>query len=156
MGLPNYTDSCLSETIRLRSILKRKVLYKFNTSLRILDSCCAVPKASEATIETKLIELKKLTLPDGVHVSYEGSVNIASNILDGIKILQNGVEAKASSVSAGVHVTGGASYFWRGFTSPNGFRTHHSMPVWSKSDKSLPHKQYGPYMGKWTRDRRKW
>ena len=107
-------------------------------------------------MEEKPRELKKVLLPDGVHVSNEGSKNFALNIKDSIKLVQEGTEEVSCLDSAAVHVSGVSRYFWRGFTSPNGSRSQPVTPGWAKSSKIWSHKQYGPYTGRWSKDRKKW
>jgi hypothetical protein len=68
VGNPDYSEKLLSETIKLRSVLKRKVLSKKMSKVWILDTCTAVPNPEEKSSSEKLDLLSSVCLLKMVYI----------------------------------------------------------------------------------------
>jgi hypothetical protein len=95
-------------------------------------------------------DLKQALASDGVHLTSEGYRKLATAIVKSIDGLRSGTLTKSGTNSKSVSGRQNSTYFWRGFTSPNGDaegraaanrnKRLHGRPGWRSQ-----HQQYHPY-----------
>ena len=149
MGREGYASSLLAETVKLRSVLKKKLGGKHTGVHWVMDTCSGVHDPDNMQLAEKLLALRVAGASDGVHLSQAGYDNLAKNIRATVIKLQNGMLGKPTnlSVAAGSpSVSGlGHSFFWRGFSSPSGSRASPHLPAWARSNKKWTYRAAGPY-----------
>ena len=142
-----FSESMLKTTIKLRTLLKKKLESKRSGPYRVMDTCAAVPEPAAKSVNDKLTELPAVSAKDGVHLTKVGYVNMTANLVHAIGMVQEGHTGKIGSAAVS-YVTGSGRHHWRGFTSPVGSKLaghQHGMHKW---ERSRPHHNHGPYMFK--------
>jgi hypothetical protein len=75
-----------------------------------MDSCCVTLVPTTSPINERLTELKKVSNSDGIHFTTDGHKNMASRVIDCLKMLINKPTKPIKQTT----------YFWRGFRSRRG------------------------------------
>jgi hypothetical protein len=76
-----------------------------------------------------LLELAKYCAPDGFHFTDIGYANMAKVVGSAVTGLQSGTLTKSQAGSGNLSGRNKSVFFWRGFTSPNGYCGPRSTPV---------------------------
>ena len=126
-----YSEKILSATLHLRTILKNKLEKKLSGPFRVLDTCSMVADPADKSLSVKLNELPAMMAKDGVHMSNEGYVHMANNIVQAIVRIQAGDHAQSGTAAVSL-VTGAGRYHWRRFTSPVGSKLAGGQHGWNK------------------------
>ena len=149
MGKEGYASALLAETVKLRSVLKKRLGGKALGVHWVMDTCSGVHDPESMQLSDKLLALRAAGATDGVHLSQAGYDNLANNIRATVIKLQNGMLGKPTnlSVAAGPSSVSGSghTFFWRGFSSPMGSRAASHMPAWARATKKWAYRAAGPY-----------
>ena len=150
MSASDHAAKMLAATTKLRSTLEKKVGPLFRGAHWVMDTCCGVHDPESKTPLAKLVELKQICGPDGVHLTSAGYSNLVGNFGATIIRLQNGLIGKfhptpdtASTLVSGPSTSG--TFFWRGFSSPVGSRRPNHNPPWAKATRDWSYRARGPY-----------
>ena len=142
VGKESHSEALLAETIKLRAHLKKALTGALSKNFWLADSCCSVPSAGSMPTSGRLAALKKVTLDDGVHCTFEGYRNYATNIVAYMSELEN-----ARPASAALSITGSCKRFtWHGFASCRGSSNHRQSYGPTRLQKERIYKQTAPYM----------
>jgi hypothetical protein len=145
----DHADGLLTETIRMRSVLKRSLAQKLPMGeFWVTDSCCAIEKVGTLTTAERISKLKPLLCKDGVHLEPRGYLNMAENLVGYVEGLTQGSLGKtqpkqntAASIVAGT----GQRFCWHGFSSPVGLKLPQSQPHHSKQYRERQRSFLTPY-----------
>ncbi len=165
VGQQGHADRLLSDTVHLRTQLKKKVI-SFKSGLTwVMDTCCGVSGTDDKPVPDKLAALRGVMTQDGVHLTDEGSKNFAVNIVETLARVQSGKCGKKSALfsTAAVNISGGSRHIWHGFSSPVGSRpgpVDRQHGGKATPAKNRPHTSHGPYQGngsgRWNRGGKKY
>jgi hypothetical protein len=118
----DYEHKLLLATMHFRPLIKDSLLSTGIENFFVLDGIGAllgIPAGeNRGSASENLRDLNKYCAADGVHFNELGYANLAKVIDSAARGLISGTLTKARSAS--LSGTGKTSFFWRGFTSPNG------------------------------------
>jgi hypothetical protein len=135
----DYCETLMTGFMRMRNDLIKILVAAGITNFKVLDTCCPTSCATTANTKSRITDLKKVTASDGVHLSAEGYVNLATRCQACIRAL---LAAPPRPVKHAIH-------FWRGFKSPHGSSRHHNVPTppmrGRGGGRPFRHKNFHPY-----------
>jgi hypothetical protein len=142
---PSHASRLLSDTIGLRSVLKKALAAANLSNVRILDTCCESGCAPTDNINVRLEKIREVISSDGVHFSQLSYKNITSACIGGAAILHTRKDDNPSG-----HTVRGRVFYWRGFRSPVGAVTCLDMRARGQTgvlQRGLGHghRKYHPY-----------
>jgi hypothetical protein len=129
----DYELTLLHSTMHFRPIIKDSLLASGFENFFVLDGIGAllgIPAGNNrGSAAENLLELAKYCAPDGVHFKDIGYANMAKVIVSAATGLQSGTLTKSQAGSGTLSGRNKSVFFWRGFTSPNGYCGPRSTPV---------------------------
>ncbi len=82
-----YQENLLSGFQQLRSCLIKQLVSSGVKNFKVLDTCCTTTCATTANMKTRLLDLKTVTVQDGVHYVAAGYRNLANRSISCLKTL---------------------------------------------------------------------
>ncbi len=107
---PDFQPTLMSGFVRLKNELIKQLVSQGVTNFKVMDSCCVMSVPTTASINERLIELKKVSNSNGIHFVADGYRNMASRVTDCLKTMINKPSMPKKQ----------STYFWRGFRSRRG------------------------------------
>lgn len=147
----NHPEVILNCTNKLRAVLKARLARSLPGLYWVTDTCSSIPEDSQKATQDRVVGLRQVSAPDGVHLTAEGYRNIGKSIVSAVARLQSGQRGPRaqSSVTAVDSVTGAGGvnrYFWRGFCSPVGSTRPVAGKNWQKFSREKSSRGYMPYV----------
>ena len=148
LGGPNHSEKIVSDTLHLRGVMKKQLSSALPGKFLVMDTCATVKGVGDKTAADRLPGLRAVMATDGVHVTPEGTKNLADEIVSVISDCSGNLRHHSCiAASAACNVSGAAQkYYWRGFCSPVGSRGHTVMFERPRVYRGRPHRFSGPYM----------
>ncbi len=109
----DFPETLLAGFVQMRNYLIRQLVSHRLTNFKVIDLCCATNCSLTANVWEWIVELRKVTAKDGVHLIDDGYRNITKRSIACISQLLSGTNKTGCASKPTVH-------FWRGFRSVRG------------------------------------